>query len=293
MKPASLAFAPRRADALPLEVLQLGGGNRNNKANAEFDRPPHSHRFYELLYVTKSTGWHRVGLERGEVGPGHLLVVAPGEVHDTRGLTQVSGWLVIFEAAALEHGERRFVDLPGELAFLPFVRGARAPSSFIVPKSARSDWERRLGSLFAELHGHARGREVVARAELEALLVHAARLVAAQVGFGVVQRPLLSEVFQFIDQRFERPISLVDVARAVKRSPAYLTTLVRTETGRSVLQWITERRMAEARRLLQQTLLDAAEIGERVGFSDPSYFVRRFRALHRVTPLAFRRRAQR
>lgn len=286
MKPASLAFSPRRADTLPLEVFRLGSGN------AEFDRPPHSHRFYELLYVTKGTGWHRVGLERGNVGPGHLLVVAPGEVHDTLGLTRLSGWLVIFEAAALEHGARRFVDLPGELAFLPFVRGPRAPSSFVVPKPARADWERRLSSLFAELAGTAQGRDVVARAELEALLVHAARLVAPRLGLGALHRPLLSEVFQFIDQRFERPISLVDVARAVKRSPAYLTTLVRTETGRSVLQWITERRMAEARRLLQETTLDAAEIGERVGYPDPSYFVRRFRALHRVTPLAFRRHAR-
>ncbi len=285
MKPASLVFAPRRTDPLPLEVFQLGDGN------AEFDRPPHSHRFYELLYVTKGAGWHRVGVERGDVGPGHLLVVAPGEVHDTLGLTRVHGWLVIFEAAALEHGERRFVDLPGELAFLPFVRGARAPSSVVVPRAARADWERRLSSLFDELAGTAPGREVVARAELEALLVHAARLVAPALGLGAMHRPLLSEVFQFIDQRFARPISLADVARAVKRSPAYLTTLVRKETGRSVLQWLTERRMAEARRLLQQTTLEAAEIGERVGFSDPSYFVRRFRAVHRVTPLAFRRRS--
>ena len=33
-------------------------------------------------------------------------------------------------------------------------------------------------------------------------------------------------------------------------SPGHLTTVVRRKTGRTVLEWIAERRMAEARRLL-------------------------------------------
>lgn len=279
-----LAFAPAQVEALSLEVQRLKGHN------PQFDRTPHGHRFYELLYVTAGRGWHRVGLETAKVGPGDVLLVAPGEVHDTRGLLEVSGWLVLFEPSALERGQHRFVDLPGELAFLPFVRGARAPAAVRVPVADRPSWQFRCASLAREVDGSAVGREVVAKAELEVLLVHAARLVSASLGLkATAHRPLLAEVFQFIDARFARPISLVDVARAVGKSPAYLTTVIRQATGRSVLQWLTERRMAEARRLLQETQLDVAEIGERVGFHEPSYFVRRFHALHRVTPLVYRR----
>jgi AraC-like DNA-binding protein len=286
MKPTTLAFEPRHADTVPVEVLRL-----QPRSSAPFDRPPHAHHFYEFLYVTAGQGWHRIGLERGDVAAGHLLLIAPGEVHDSQGLSSLEGWMVLFEAAALEHGARRFVELPGELAFLPFVRGPRAPPSVVVPRPERADWEHRLTSLAREVEGRALGRERIVAAELEVLLLRAARLVAPNLGFSAAQRPLLAQVFQFIDARFARPISLVDVAQAVGRSAPYLTTVVRETTGRSVHQWITERRMAEARRLLQETTLDVTEIGERVGFPEPSYFVRRFRAEHRVTPLAFRRGA--
>ncbi|MFT3712516.1 MAG: AraC family transcriptional regulator [Archangium sp.] len=283
MRPQVLAFTPKQADALPLEVLSLDG------KNVQFEREAHGHRFYELLYVTHGTGWHRVGLERANVGPGSLLLTAPGEVHDTRGLVGVRGWLLIFEAAAVRTSTTSVTELPSELAFLPFARGAGAPAAFVVPRAERDEWALRLRSLQRETTGGALGRTQLSRAELDVVLIKAARLVAPSLGLGAAHRPLLAEVFQFIDARYTRPISLRDVAKAVQRSPAHLTTVVRESTGRSVVQWIHERRMAEARRLLLETELEVGEIGERVGFPEPSYFVRRFRATHRVTPLGFRK----
>ncbi len=43
-----------------------------------------------------------------------------------------------------------------------------------------------------------------------------------------------------------------------------LTTVVRRKTGRPVQEWITERRMAQARRLLAETDLTVTEVGRRV-----------------------------
>jgi AraC-like DNA-binding protein len=79
------------------------------------------------------------------------------------------------------------------------------------------------------------------------------------------------------------------VACAVSLSPGHLTTVVRRKTGRTVLQWISERRLAQARRLLVETDLSAEEVGHRVGYSDPTYFVRSFRRAHGTTPLGWRR----
>lgn len=283
-RPLVLAFTPKRADPLALEVLALDG------RNVQFNRDAHGHRFYELMFITRGTGWHRVGLERANVGPGSLLLIAPGEVHDTRGLVDVQGWLLLFEAAAVRTSSPSMTELPSELAFLPFARGAGAPAAFVVPRAEREEWALRLSSLARETGGaDSLGRTQLARAELDVVLIKAARLVAPSLGLGAAHRPLLAEVFQFIDARYTRPISLRDVAKAVQRSPAHLTTVVRESTGRSVVQWIHERRMAEARRLLLETELEVGEIGERVGFPEPSYFVRRFRATHRVTPLGFRR----
>ena len=72
------------------------------------------------------------------------------------------------------------------------------------------------------------------------------------------------------------------------RSRSHLTALVRRETGRTVLEWITERRLAEARRLLLDTDLSVERVALASGFSDAAYFTRRWRVAMRTTPHAWR-----
>jgi AraC-like DNA-binding protein len=105
----------------------------------------------------------------------------------------------------------------------------------------------------------------------------------------LADEPLLATVFERIEAG---AASLADVARAVGLTPGHLTTVVRRRTGRTVQQWIAERRMVEARRLLAGTDLTVAAIAERAGFHDPSYFVRTFRRAHGLTPLQWRRAAR-
>jgi AraC family transcriptional activator of pobA len=56
-----------------------------------------------------------------------------------------------------------------------------------------------------------------------------------------------------------------------------------------VQELIAERRLAEARHLLARTDLAVEEIGHRVGYKDPGYFVKTFRRVHGTTPLGWRR----
>lgn len=61
--------------------------------------------------------------------------------------------------------------------------------------------------------------------------------------------PRLREVFEFIEFNYHQNISLKEVALAVGYSSAYLTDLVRKLTGKTVNNWIIERRIAEANAL--------------------------------------------
>ncbi|PRC51770.1 AraC family transcriptional regulator, partial [Mycobacterium sp. ITM-2017-0098] len=59
-------------------------------------------------------------------------------------------------------------------------------------------------------------------------------------------------------------------------------------TGRTVQEWIVERRMAEARSLLLGTDLAVQEVAARVGIADPGYFTRVFRHAHGDSPRTWR-----
>lgn len=100
--------------------------------------------------------------------------------------------------------------------------------------------------------------------------------------------PRLREVFEFIDLNYYQNIRLKEVAQAVGYSSAYLTDLVRQLTGKTVNNWIIERRIAEARRLLLETEDSIEQIALKVGYQNLNHFYCQFRNYHRTTPRRWR-----
>ncbi|MEL6161948.1 MAG: response regulator [Cyanobacteria bacterium J06623_5] len=103
--------------------------------------------------------------------------------------------------------------------------------------------------------------------------------------------PKLASVFQFIENHYQQPINLNDVAKAAGYSPAYLTNLSQSHTGRTIKSWIIERRMVQARQLLKESAQSIKHIAEMSGYADAGYFTRQFRKLHGITPKAWRQQS--
>lgn len=101
--------------------------------------------------------------------------------------------------------------------------------------------------------------------------------------------PRLNQVFQFIERHYQQSITLCQVARAVGYSPAYLTDWVRRETGKTVNNWIIERRLVEACRLLLKTEQTVNQIAESMGYQNPGYFFRQFRQRYGMSPQVWRK----
>jgi len=100
--------------------------------------------------------------------------------------------------------------------------------------------------------------------------------------------PQLNSVFQFIEKHYQNPIQLREIASVAGYSPAYLTSLVNSQTGRSVKQWIIERRMTQARKLLSKTDQSIKKIAADAGYADTGYFIRQFRQIHGLSPQIWR-----
>ncbi len=253
---------------------------------------PHIHAFLEIVVVASGKGTHRLGLVNHSVGPGSVLFVAPAESHDLRGLQATQGWIVVFEARALaREGERRFVPWPNDLLLLPFWRsGGTAPDPLRLSPKRREWWALLLHELTTELGRDDSGAAVAARAVLELLLVEAGRMcMPAMTAISAAVRPELTAVFRILDEQFANELRLTDIAEQVGRSPAYLTDVMRKSTGRTVMQWLVERRIAEARWRLATTDEEIAIIGERVGYSDPAHFPRVFRSVTGLSPSGWRK----
>lgn len=79
-----------------------------------------------------------------------------------------------------------------------------------------------------------------------------------------------------------------DYAAALGYSPRTLTRATRSATGRTAKQYVDDRVLLEAKRLLWHSGLPAKEVATRLGFDDPSDFTKFFRLRTGTTPGAFR-----
>lgn len=260
----------------------------------------HAHDFPGLAYFEQAGGSLRFGDREWQIESGDAYLIAPGDVvdiGDPTGLLQASGWGVFFAPEALTVlgvvGAGSPTSQLGWRAhplLYPFVRGsANGVMRLRVPPPERDTWVAAITAIHREVTERSDGYRQAAMAHLLLLLVNVSRLAGDAVGdLRLNEQDLLADVFAVIERRFRERLSLSGVAEAVHLSPGYLTTTIRHKTGRTVQDWIVERRMSEARRLLVETDLTVEEIGRRVGYPDPGYFGRAFRRAHSVSPREWR-----
>jgi AraC family transcriptional regulator, transcriptional activator of pobA len=237
----------------------------------------HIHDFPILLYLPDTASVH---------------VAAAGAAIDPVWVgDSVHGVAVFFDPAALDEGTRSpWPTWRGHPLLFPFLHGHTGGLLRLqVPDARKAFWESTIESIERELVGRRDGYRQAVLAHLTLLLIDLARMTDDVVGdLRRSNEPLIADVFAVIERRVGLPLSLKDVAHELGLTPGHLTTVVRRRTGRTVQEWITERRMAEARALLSGTDIPIAEVARRVGISDAGYFARLFRSTHGISPREWR-----
>jgi AraC-like DNA-binding protein len=249
----------------------------------------HAHDFLVLVYVEEGEGSFALDGAERQLMPGLLQAVSPGQVvglSALSALTHARAWSVSFTPDAV----------PALAAVSPLVWAQHPLLAMFAPGAGhglvaepdRSRWEAWLGELSDELaHPGRLGAGEAVAGLLTRILIAAARLApSASVG---APDPLVARVFAEIEATFRGPLTVGDVARALGYTPGHLTTVVRERTGRPLLEWITERRMTEVRRMLRETDLPLGVVAARTGLRDATYLVRRFRERYGITPQRWRR----
>lgn len=101
--------------------------------------------------------------------------------------------------------------------------------------------------------------------------------------------PRIAWAMADIEQRLAEPLSVAQLAAAVRLSPSRFAHLFREQTGMAPMRYLHAQRMMRARVLLERTFLSVKEVMVQVGCSDPSHFARDFRRFHGMPPSECRR----
>lgn len=95
---------------------------------------------------------------------------------------------------------------------------------------------------------------------------------------------LSKEVEDYIDEHFSDPdLNISLTSQHFDRSPAYLSSIYKKQTGRSLLEYINRKRITFAEELLKEGF-SVVEAAERSGFRDSGGFIRTFKRYRGITP---------
>jgi AraC family transcriptional regulator of arabinose operon len=98
----------------------------------------------------------------------------------------------------------------------------------------------------------------------------------------------VERVIAYLTEHMASPIRLQDLTAIAGLSRSRLTTTFHAATDRTIIEFLTDLRMAEARRLLRESREPIAAVARHVGYQDPYYFSRVFRQHNLMSPRRFR-----
>ncbi|NQX71128.1 response regulator [Paenibacillus alba] len=91
----------------------------------------------------------------------------------------------------------------------------------------------------------------------------------------------------FIDGHFQEDLHLTLISKMVGVSEGYLSKQFVKETGSSFIQYMTNLRIEESKRLMK-TGLRISDISEKIGYVNPEHFSRMFKKVTGLSPKAYR-----
>lgn len=96
----------------------------------------------------------------------------------------------------------------------------------------------------------------------------------------------------YVYENFREKITMQDICAALGRTKSAICPAFKEKYGITVMDYLTELRIEEAKKMLSETDMTVSEISEEIGFSDTSYFSKVFCKTVGKSPSNYRRNSQ-
>jgi transcriptional regulator GlxA family with amidase domain len=98
----------------------------------------------------------------------------------------------------------------------------------------------------------------------------------------------LARSLAYMEENLNKPLQVSALAAQANVSPSHFFALFKQLTGRPPMDYFTRLRMRHACRLLDSTSARVKEVAAALGYDDPFYFSRVFKAVNHVPPSRYR-----
>lgn len=256
----------------------------------------HWHQCCEILFVHEGTGHVVVNGDTYPIRKGMMFFFRPYQLHHV--YANVSPEQPY--TRTIFHFDPQLIDdmlLPFKRRhglFAELVQGRHQVQAFDL-QAAKAMVEQN----FADYHRSREEGKGEDAEEIAMLILRLLDIIIRDQPSGLSRQPWTGErkstgyvqqAMRWIDEHYQESFHLDDLAEAMHLSKFYLSKLFHEETGSTLKEYVTAKRMRHACRLLETTTKSVEWIGSEVGISNPSYFVQVFKHEVGTTPLKYRTR---
>ena len=254
---------------------------------------PHIHSYYQIIWFQSGKGKHFVDFAAYDVFSDAIFFIAKNQVHYFDHGTNYKGVMLHFNEAFL----RKDDDVADNFLASNLFNNPYQQPSCCVGSSINRLLHEYIQQIKDELQNEETfGKEDLLRAYLKAFLIQVqrgkARFEKANPDTPLLfddKRVQLTRFTTLVDQHFNKGLSVAEYADMMHLSVRTLSNLTNQLLNKTPSLMIQERIILEAKRLLLYSNLNINQIGYRLGFDDPSYFVKYFKKHTKIAPSEFRK----
>ncbi|NBK99831.1 MAG: AraC family transcriptional regulator [Erysipelotrichia bacterium] len=250
------------------------------KYDTDWHSIKHTHHFTELFYVMRGKGSFLVEDEKFDVKEDDLIVVNPN----------------------VAHAEVSVPDTPLEYIVLGIsgLQFLSEENNELYDYSVHNYYEYKheilfyLRTLVEEIKNEDENYEAITQNLLEILILNILRRTKKKIQIKATKKVTKECRFieQYINDHFAEDITLQKLSELTYLNKYYIVHVFKKYKGLSPINYLIERRMEEAKNLLETTNYSVSKISDIIGFSSQSYFSQTFKKEMDMTPNQFRKRME-
>jgi len=99
---------------------------------------------------------------------------------------------------------------------------------------------------------------------------------------------IIEKIKGILEQQYNQSLSIKKISEEIYLSPNYISLIFKQETGKTVMEYLTEIRIEAAKHLLRTTDMKILEVSETVGYENATYFSTLFKKHTGMHPAGYR-----
>lgn len=248
---------------------------------------PHRHTYYQIFFVEKGSGIHKVDFNETEINAPVIYFLSPGQVHDlVFERKETEGYMINFDGEFFD----KFLTKSNGLDGLPFFGYRKSINSFHIETEKVQELKnilKKINSLF----------EAKSKMHVEFIRIYLLELFYTVMSgteentenINITnQKSIIYRFEKLVEQNYTTEHYPKFYADKLAITANYLNFICKNFSGKKAGEIIRDRVILEAKRLLVNSEFSISQIAFQLGFDDNSYFTKFFKTFSGNSPSEFR-----